>query len=100
MRSIQDRKAASAVQKLRSNARREPLSESFTHAIRILDIPLVKRWALVLAPAKSRIKAARRAKLLAQPKDVSSMTSVIVIPSEPKKIPALIEYGDFPYFNA
>ena len=55
MRSIQDRKAASAVQKLRSNARREPLSESFTHAIRILDIPLVERWALVLAPAKSLI---------------------------------------------
>ena len=55
MRSIQDRKAASAVQKLRSNARREPLSESFTHAIRILDIPLVERWTLVLAPAKSLI---------------------------------------------
>jgi hypothetical protein len=98
MRSIQDRKAASAVQKLRSNARREPLSESFTHAIRVLDIPLVERWALVLAPAKSRIKAAGRAKLLAQPKDESSMTSVIVISSEPKKNPRTHRVRGFPLF--
>jgi hypothetical protein len=35
--------------------------------------------------------------VLAQPKGESSMTSVIgSLSSEAKKIPALIEYGDFP----
>ena len=100
MRSIQDRKAASAVQKLRSNARREPLSESFTHAIRILGIPLVERWALVLAKPKAESKRPAGRSFWLSQKMCHLWPRSLSFPVNQKKIPALIEYGDFPYFNA
>jgi len=49
MRSIQDRKAALAAQKLRSNSRRESLVDRFTAATWILRALIGERWTLFLA---------------------------------------------------